>query len=122
MLVYDHLRFDLLLCSKNYAFQAEPWQFPRARLTDAAKIPGVSGVTPLFFAGAKWQEPRGGCPARRRLSAAVHRGVGLRSAAVHQHQSPSRITHIQRLVVLVQHQDSAHQSYLPVRIKNCGIG
>jgi putative ABC transport system permease protein len=60
MLVYDHLRFDLLLCSKNYAFQASPWQFPRARLTDAAKAPGVSQVTPLYFAGAKWQEPKGG--------------------------------------------------------------
>jgi putative ABC transport system permease protein len=60
MLVYDHLRFDLLLCSKNYAFQAEPWQFPRARLTDAAKVPGVAGTTPLYFAGAKWQEPAGG--------------------------------------------------------------
>jgi putative ABC transport system permease protein len=60
MLVYDHLRFDLLLCSKNYAFQAEPWQFPRARLTDAAKVPGVSQVTPLYFAGTKWQEPAGG--------------------------------------------------------------
>ncbi len=60
MLVYDHLRFDLLLCSKNYAFQAEPWQFPRARLTDAAKAPGVARVTPLYFAGAKWQEPKGG--------------------------------------------------------------
>ena len=60
MLVYDHLRFDLLLCSKNYAFQASPWQFPRARLTDAAKAPGISQVTPLYFAGAKWQEPKGG--------------------------------------------------------------
>jgi putative ABC transport system permease protein len=60
MLVYDHLRFDLLLCSKDYAFQAEPGQFPRTRLTEAAKIPGVAQATPLYFAGAKWQEPRGG--------------------------------------------------------------
>jgi putative ABC transport system permease protein len=60
MLVYDHLRFDLLLCSKGYAFQAEPGQFPRARLTEAAKIAGVAQATPLYFAGAKWQEPRGG--------------------------------------------------------------
>jgi len=60
MLVYDHLRFDLLLCSKNYAFQAEPWQFPRARLTDAAKVAGVARATPLYFAGTKWQEPAGG--------------------------------------------------------------
>jgi putative ABC transport system permease protein len=60
MVVYDHMRFDLLLCSKNYVFQAEPWQFPRDRLTDAAKVPGVAQATPLYFAGAKWQEPTGG--------------------------------------------------------------
>jgi putative ABC transport system permease protein len=48
------------LCSKNYAFQAAPWHFPRARLAEAAKIRGVTQATPLFFAGAKWQEPRGG--------------------------------------------------------------
>src|SRR4029077_4110058 len=41
-------------------FQAAPWHFPRARLAEAAKIRGVTEVTPLFFAGAKWQEPRGG--------------------------------------------------------------
>src|SRR5580765_7340674 len=58
MLIYDHLRFDLLLCSRNYSFQAAPWHFPRARLAEAAKIRGVTEVTPLFFAGAKWQEPR----------------------------------------------------------------
>src|SRR5215472_14927183 len=33
MLVYDHMRFDLLLVSADYQFQAQPWQFPRARLT-----------------------------------------------------------------------------------------
>ncbi|HEY1796093.1 MAG TPA: FtsX-like permease family protein [Stellaceae bacterium] len=60
MLVYDHLRFDLLLCSTDYAFQAEPGQFPRVRLAEAAKVPGVAQATPLYFAGAKWQEPRGG--------------------------------------------------------------
>ena len=35
MLVYDRMRFDLLLASKDYAFQAQPWQFPRARLGTA---------------------------------------------------------------------------------------
>src|SRR5580704_3805045 len=60
MLVYDHMRFDLLLVSTDYQFQAEPWQFPRARLTDAAKVSGVAQATPLFFAGVKWQEPHGG--------------------------------------------------------------
>jgi putative ABC transport system permease protein len=60
MLVYDHLRFDLLLCSKDYAFQADPGQFPRTRLTEAAKVAGVAQATPLYFAAAKWQEPGGG--------------------------------------------------------------
>jgi putative ABC transport system permease protein len=60
MLVYDHMRFDLLLCSNDYAFQAEPGQFPRARLTQAAKVAGVAQATPLYFAGTKWQEARGG--------------------------------------------------------------
>jgi len=60
MLVYDHMRFDLLLCSKNYAFQAQPWNFPRARLSDAMKVDGVAQATPIYFAGVKWQEPSGG--------------------------------------------------------------
>jgi putative ABC transport system permease protein len=29
-------------------------------LTEAAKVPGVATVTPLFFAGAKWQQLHGG--------------------------------------------------------------
>ena len=30
MLIYDHMRFDLLLVSDKYIFQSESWQFPRA--------------------------------------------------------------------------------------------
>jgi putative ABC transport system permease protein len=60
MLVYDHMRFDLLLVSKDYAFQAEPWHFPRDRLSDLAKSPGVARATPLYFAGTKWQAAQGG--------------------------------------------------------------
>jgi len=60
MLIYDHMRFDLLLCSKDYAFQAEPWQFPRARLAQASAVAGVAQTTPLYFAGGKWQDPSGG--------------------------------------------------------------
>src|SRR5581483_81630 len=40
----------------------------------------------------------------------------FRLAAVHQNQSSSRVANIEWLVVLVQHQDSAHL-YLPARIK-----
>lgn len=60
MLIYDHLRFDLLLCSKDYAFQAESWQFPRERMVQAGKVSGVTQVTPLLFGAAKWQGLQGG--------------------------------------------------------------
>jgi putative ABC transport system permease protein len=60
MLVYDHMRFDLLLVSADYQFQAQPWLFPRARLTDAAKVAGVAQATPIYFAGGSWQDPSGG--------------------------------------------------------------
>ena len=60
MLVYDHMRFDLLLVSSDYQFQAQPWQFPRERLTRAATVSGVARVTPLYFSGAAWQDPNGG--------------------------------------------------------------
>jgi putative ABC transport system permease protein len=60
MLIYDHMRFDLLLCSDRYVFQAQSWQFPRARLTAASKVPGVAQASPLYLGNAKWQDPAGG--------------------------------------------------------------
>ena len=60
MLVYDHMRFDLLLASTDYQFQAQPWQFPRTRLTEAAAVAGVAQATPIYFAGGSWQDPSGG--------------------------------------------------------------
>jgi putative ABC transport system permease protein len=60
MLVYDHMRFDLLLASENYQYQAQPWQFPRERLTRAAAVAGVATATPLYFGGGYWQDPKGG--------------------------------------------------------------
>ncbi|MGA8400373.1 MAG: FtsX-like permease family protein [Stellaceae bacterium] len=60
MLVYDHMQFDLLLVSTDYQFQAQPWQFPRARLSEAASVAGVTKATPIYFAGGSWQDPSGG--------------------------------------------------------------
>src|SRR5579863_7663557 len=60
MLVYDHMRFDLLLVSTDYQFQAQPWQFPHARLSEAASVAGVTKATPTYFAGGSWQDPSGG--------------------------------------------------------------
>jgi putative ABC transport system permease protein len=60
MWVYDHLRFDLLLASRDYQYQAQPWQFAHERLTRARSVAGVAQATPLYFGGGSWQDPRGG--------------------------------------------------------------
>src|SRR5207248_11073841 len=60
MLIYDHMRFDLLVASNKYVFQAESWQFPRERLAEAGRNSGVAQASPLYFGGAKWQDPGGG--------------------------------------------------------------
>ncbi len=60
MLIYDHLRFDLLVCSNKYVFQSQSGQFPRARLAAAATVPGVAQASPFYLGGGKWQDPAGG--------------------------------------------------------------
>ena len=62
MLIYDHMRFDLLLASEKYIFQSESWQFPRARLAEAAKVAEVAQASPLYLGGTKWQDVAGGVP------------------------------------------------------------
>ena len=60
MLIYDHLRFDLLVCSDKYVFQSQSGQFPRARLTAALTVPEVAQASPFYLGGGKWQDPAGG--------------------------------------------------------------
>ena len=60
MLIYDHMRFDLLLCSNRYRFQGQSGQFPRARLAAALTIPEVAQASPLYLGGGKWQDAAGG--------------------------------------------------------------
>jgi len=60
MLIYDNMRFDLLLTSDKYVFQAQSWVFPRERLAEAARVSGVAGATPVYFGLAKWQSPNAG--------------------------------------------------------------
>src|SRR5262245_23302750 len=55
MLIYDHLRFDLLITSNKYVFQSQPGQFPRDRLTTATTVPEVAQATPLYLGAGKWQ-------------------------------------------------------------------
>ena len=60
MLIYDHLRFDLLVCSNKYVFQSQSGQFPRARLAAAMTVPEVAQASPFYLGGGKWQDPAGG--------------------------------------------------------------
>src|SRR5439155_11344510 len=60
MLIYDNLRFDLLLVSDKYLFQSESGQFPRARLATAAALPEIAQASPVWLGGAKWRDPAGG--------------------------------------------------------------
>src|SRR5712671_1949599 len=55
MLIYDNMRFDLLMTSDKYLFQSESGQFPRARLATAAAVPEVAQASPVYLGGAKWQ-------------------------------------------------------------------
>jgi len=60
MLMYDNMRFDLLLCSTRYVFMGQSWQFPQAALATAESVPGVAAATPVYLGDAKWQDPKGG--------------------------------------------------------------
>jgi putative ABC transport system permease protein len=60
LLIYDHMRFDLLVCSDKYIFQSQSGQFPRARLETATTVPDVAQASPVYLGGGKWQDPKGG--------------------------------------------------------------
>ena len=55
MLLYDRMRFDLLLASSEYEYQAQPGALPRARLDAARRLPQVAQATALYFGQAKWE-------------------------------------------------------------------
>lgn len=55
LLLYDHLRFDLMLASNQYQYQVDPGQIPPARLAQVAAMPEVAAVMPLYFGAAKWE-------------------------------------------------------------------
>ena len=60
MLVYDHMRFDLLVASQKYVFQGESGQFPRAQLDQVRQNPDVAQAAAVYIGGGKWQDPAGG--------------------------------------------------------------
>jgi putative ABC transport system permease protein len=60
MLIYDHMRFDLLVVSDKYIFQAQSGQIPRARLDQVRTNSDVAAATAIYIGNAKWQDPAGG--------------------------------------------------------------
>src|SRR3954468_22899558 len=49
LLLYDNMRFDLLLASNQYQYQAQPGTFPLARLDQVRSSPDVQEATPIYF-------------------------------------------------------------------------
>lgn len=60
LLLYDNMRFDLLLASDQYQYQAQPGTFPLARLDQVRTSPDVQQAAPLYFGFAKWKDGQGG--------------------------------------------------------------
>jgi putative ABC transport system permease protein len=56
-ILYDKLRFDLLLISTEYLDLSRPADVPRLRLAQAQAAEGVRDVTPLSFGIAIWRLP-----------------------------------------------------------------
>jgi putative ABC transport system permease protein len=59
MLLYDNMRFDLLLTSNQYEYQAQPGAFPLSQLERVRSSPDVAEATPLYFGFAKWKSGEG---------------------------------------------------------------
>jgi putative ABC transport system permease protein len=60
MMIYDHLRFDLLMASSAYVVQEQPYDFPRRRLYQALSLPEVESAAPFYQGEAQWlNEPAG---------------------------------------------------------------
>ena len=67
LLIYDHMRFDLLVASNRYIYQTESGMFARARLDPVRANPDVAQASAVYIGGAKWQDPAGG----KRIDASV---------------------------------------------------
>jgi putative ABC transport system permease protein len=55
LLLYDNTRFDLLMASEDYEYQAQPGTFPLAQLDRMRASPDVQAASPVYFGYAKWK-------------------------------------------------------------------
>jgi len=59
LLLYDNMRFDLLLISNQYEYQAQPGAFSLSQLERVRSSPDVVEATPIYFGFAKWKSGEG---------------------------------------------------------------
>jgi putative ABC transport system permease protein len=59
LLLYDNMRFDLLLASNQYEYQAQPGAFPLGQLEKVRSSLDVAEATPIYFGVAKWKSGEG---------------------------------------------------------------
>jgi putative ABC transport system permease protein len=59
LLLYDNMRFDLLLSSDQYEYQAQPGVFPLSQLDRVWSSPDVADATPIYFGSAQWKSGEG---------------------------------------------------------------
>ena len=59
LLLYDNMRFDLLLTSDQYEYQAQPGVFPLSALDRVRSSSDVAEATPIYFGFAKWKSGKG---------------------------------------------------------------
>jgi putative ABC transport system permease protein len=55
--LYENLRFDLLLLSSEYLDVSRPSEFPRARLAQARAVEGVADALPVTLGVGNWRLP-----------------------------------------------------------------
>jgi putative ABC transport system permease protein len=60
LLLYDNMRFDLLMASNDYEYQAQPGVFPLSQLDKVRASPDVQQATPVYFGYTKWKSGEGG--------------------------------------------------------------
>src|SRR5262249_45383856 len=53
LLLYENMRFDLLLASDQYEYQPQPGAFPLNQLEKVRSSPDVAEATPVYFGFAK---------------------------------------------------------------------
>jgi putative ABC transport system permease protein len=57
VLLYDHLRADLVLVSPQFEYIAQSKSFPRQRLYQARAVEGVEAVTPVYVSLGSFKNP-----------------------------------------------------------------